>query len=229
MMNPDKLFDYLDGKLDPAARAELEEQLLHDEHLQKQFAVAREIHRGVGTRRPGAPREVVVASDPDRGARLGRRIFAAAIFLIFLNVIGGLAFIAYKNKKPAAPSPADSSVRQQVEASLGAAAQNAMPMPTFVPAEVQLVAPRLHWDALATRIIEAAGVFGGEATRGLADESSLTVLADIPTSRESEFRTAITSAASIVPPPAIGRGFGPAPAEPDKRTIVQVRIAEAAP
>ena len=45
-MNPDKLFDYLDGKLSPDERAELEEQLLSDPHLRRELTVARQIHAG---------------------------------------------------------------------------------------------------------------------------------------------------------------------------------------
>ena len=43
-MNPDKLFDYLDGRLAPSERAALEERLMSDKQLQREFAVARQIH-----------------------------------------------------------------------------------------------------------------------------------------------------------------------------------------
>jgi anti-sigma factor RsiW len=44
-MSPDKLFDYLDGKLSPADRTQLEEKLMSDPQLRQQFNIAREIHR----------------------------------------------------------------------------------------------------------------------------------------------------------------------------------------
>src|SRR3954453_5498820 len=98
-MNPDKLFDYLDGKLSPADRTALEEKLMSDAQLRKQFEVARKIHR---TGRDS--REVIMPSeDPEavaRGGRLGRQIATAAIVLMFLNVVGGLAVITWKNQKP---------------------------------------------------------------------------------------------------------------------------------
>src|SRR5438094_10176589 len=46
-MNPDKLFDYLDGRLSAAERAALEEQLISDRQLQRALAVARQIHLGM--------------------------------------------------------------------------------------------------------------------------------------------------------------------------------------
>jgi len=98
-MTPDKLFDYLDGKLSPADRTALEEKLMSDAQLRRQFEVAREIHRSGRN-----SREVIIPSDdPEtvaRGGRLGRQIATAAIALMFLNVVGGLAVITWKNKKP---------------------------------------------------------------------------------------------------------------------------------
>src|SRR4029453_3884015 len=46
-MNPDKLFDYLEGRLPASERVALEEQLMRDEQLQREFAVARQIHAGM--------------------------------------------------------------------------------------------------------------------------------------------------------------------------------------
>jgi hypothetical protein len=43
-MNPDKPFDYLEGRLSPKERAALEERLMSDKQLQREFAVARQIH-----------------------------------------------------------------------------------------------------------------------------------------------------------------------------------------
>src|SRR4029077_800122 len=43
-MNPDKLFDYLEGKLSPSERAELEERLMSDPQVRRELTVARKIH-----------------------------------------------------------------------------------------------------------------------------------------------------------------------------------------
>ena len=229
-MNPDKLFDYLDGRLSPADRTALEEKLMSDEQLRKQFNIAREIHRSGG----GEKREVIAASDDpaatERAGKLGRRIFTAAIALIFLNVAVGLIVIAGKNMKPKT-SPRESEIRQQLEASLGAAAQNAMPAPSFVEGEVKLTAPRMQWETMADRIVNAATAFGGSAAKGLPDESLMTVMVEIPSSRDAEFRRALTSAAGITPMPAFApavKSDAPGSETSGERTILQVRIAEAA-
>src|SRR5205823_9348172 len=57
-MNPDKLFDYLDGRLPAAERAELEEQLISDRQLQRELAIARQIYAGMG----GDSREVFLST-----------------------------------------------------------------------------------------------------------------------------------------------------------------------
>ena len=81
-MNPDKLFDYLEGKLSPADRTELEEKLMSDAQLRREFNIAREIHRSGGD-----AREVVVPdpAEMERGAKLGRRIATAAVILVFMK------------------------------------------------------------------------------------------------------------------------------------------------
>src|SRR5207237_4820120 len=60
-MNPDKLFDYLDDRLPAAERAALEERLMLDKQLQRELAVARQIHAGMR----GDSREVLLAARPD--------------------------------------------------------------------------------------------------------------------------------------------------------------------
>ncbi|MEO5720771.1 MAG: hypothetical protein ABIR71_04780 [Chthoniobacterales bacterium] len=222
-MNPDQLFDYLDGKLAPAEREQLEEKLMSDEKLRREFNIAREIHRG-----GGVSRELIVPADVERGGRLGRRILIAAMALVFLNVIGGLAFITYKNTKPKAPARPGATPGQQLEPLVRSAAEKAMPLPTFVPAEIQIVAPRAEWENLASRIISTAVAFGGEGQKGLPDEKMMTVLADIPSEREAEFRRAVTSATPMSSPLTAAPTTAMV-SESNKRTIVQVRIAEAAP
>ncbi len=219
-MNPDKLFDYLDGKLSPADREELENKLIDDAQLQRQFAIARDIHRSGRTSREVA----VPVDDPAavaRAGRLGRRIATACIALVVLNVGVGLAVITVKSKKPK-PSGNETAIRQQLAASLDAVAQTALPAPSFAAADIQLNAPKAEWDALAAKIMAAAESCAGSAAKGLPDDNLLIVVADIPSSREAEFRQLLVPTASPAPVPAAGRDA------PNERTIVQVRIAEAA-
>jgi len=226
-MNPDKLFDYLDGKLSPAEREQLEEKLMSDPQLRRQFNIAREIQRGGrDSREVIAPHEDPAVAE--RGGRLGRRIATAAIILVFLNVLIGLAVITAKNRKPARGDTKEAEIRQQLAASLGAAAQNAMPPPSFAASEIQINAPRAEWENVASKIIAASGNFDGSAAKGLPDDNVMTVVVDIPSRREAEFRQAVNSAATISPMPAISSGTGQEIPQSNERTIVQVRIAEAA-
>ncbi len=222
-MNPDKLFDYLDGKLSPADREELEEKLMSDAQLRQQFNVAREIHRSGRD-----AREVIVTDDDpavaQKGAKLARRIAIGAIMLVFLNVFVGLGVITFKNKKTNATNEKEAEIRRQLTASLGAAAQNAMPTPSFVADEIQITAPRTEWENVASKIIAGATAFGGSGTKGLPDENVMTVVVDIPSSREKEFREVLKSSAKISPIPEISVGQNSTTSAPNERTIVQVRI-----
>src|SRR2546430_3814544 len=96
-MNPDKLFDYLDGKLSPNERAELEERFMSEPELRQELAVARQIHASMSD-----SREVVGFAQPtleERGAVLGRRIMIAFAILVFANVLFGIYAIAFMKKK----------------------------------------------------------------------------------------------------------------------------------
>src|SRR4051812_13375290 len=141
-MNPDKLFDYLEGKLSPADRAELEEKLMSDENLRRQFNVAREIHRVGG----GGSREVIIPEeDPEairRRAVLTKRIATACAALVLINVLAGIGVIVGRHKKTDTFADKEAGIRQQLAESLGAAAQNALPPPTFDSDEIHLAAPR---------------------------------------------------------------------------------------
>ena len=90
-MNPEKLFDYLDGNLPAREHAELEERLATDPQLQRELALAQEMHR---RGRRGA-REVLGESDelevPPPSGKLGRRLaaaFALLVLVVILPVIG---------------------------------------------------------------------------------------------------------------------------------------------
>src|SRR5262245_35894386 len=91
-MNPDKLFDYLEGRLSPKERAALEEQLMSDKQLQREFAVARQIHAGMH----GDSQEVILPAPPDtseKGRKMAIRLGVAFMVLMFVNVGIGLYFI----------------------------------------------------------------------------------------------------------------------------------------
>ena len=84
-MNPDKLFDYLEGRLPAAERAALEQRLISDEQLQRELAVARSIHAGMR----GDSREVLLPPRSDvteRGRKMALRVGTAFIVLMAVNV-----------------------------------------------------------------------------------------------------------------------------------------------
>lgn len=223
-MNPDKLFDYLDGKLTLAERDELEKKLANDSQLLRQLAVARDIHRNMQQNARGS-REVVVP-DPalaERRGKLGRRIATAAIALVALNVALGIAVIAGKNRKTAGVTAQEAAIRQQLAASLGAAGANALPAPSFVEDEIRIPAAPGERESVADKVVAAAEKCGGSAAKGLAEEAAMTVVVDVPSARLTEFR-------QLVLPDAIPARSttGAGTPSPDERTIVQVRIAEAA-
>ncbi len=87
-MNPDKLFDYLEGRLPAPERAALEDQLISDQQLQRELAVARRIHASMGD----GSREIFVATEADitkRGRKMALRVGAAFIILMAVNVGAG--------------------------------------------------------------------------------------------------------------------------------------------
>src|SRR5437763_5448187 len=120
-MNPDKLFDYLDGRLPAAERAALEEQLMSDKQLQREFAVARQIHAGMR----GDSQEVVLPASPDvpeQGRKMAIRVGVAFMVLMFVNVGIGLWFIfRHESNNPNRPL-LEAQMRGQIAKSIERAA-----------------------------------------------------------------------------------------------------------
>ncbi len=99
-MNPDKLFDYLEGRLPAPERAALEERLMSDKQLQRELAVARQIRAGMR----GDSREVVLPARPDvteQGRKMALRVGVAFIILMAVNVGFGLWLIVrHESRNP---------------------------------------------------------------------------------------------------------------------------------
>ena len=128
-MNPDRLFDYLDGKLSPSERAELEEQLVSDPDVQRELNVARQIHRSMRDSREilGSLEE---NSTTNRGAVLGRRIAVAFAVLVFANVLFGIYAIFFMEKKRQSGSSRDRN-RQELQQALLKSAAATLPTPSL--------------------------------------------------------------------------------------------------
>jgi hypothetical protein len=191
-MSPEKLFDYLEGNLAPAERAQLEEKLTTDPQLRRELGIAREMHQ-----RSHGSREVLGESEeleiPPPSGKLGRRLAAAFAFLVLINVLVGIAFIIgqKKSEKPAEIRARELAIRQQLTASLQQAAETALPAPTFGADEIHLFATSNERDALANNVVMLATQCGGSAAKAPADDAGITVLAVLPASREDEFRQAL--------------------------------------
>jgi hypothetical protein len=190
-MNPDKLFDYLEGSLPPAERAALEEQLMSDKQLQRELTVARQIHAGMR----GDSREVLLLPTQDvteQGRKMALRVGAAFIVLMVVNVGIGLWLIARHETKNPNRSLLESQMREQIAKSLEHAAATFTPAPLGV-GEIMVPAATGKLETVADEVVTIATRSGGSATKGLADQGRLSVLVDLPSSREPEFRAAISS------------------------------------
>ena len=190
-MNPDKLFNYLEGNLLPAERAALEEQLISDKQLQRELAVARQIHAGMR----GNSREVLLPPTQDvteQGRKMALRLGVAFIVLMAVNVGIGLWLIARHETKNPNRSLLETQMREKIAKSLEHAAATFTPAPLGV-GELMVPAATGKLETVADEVVTIATRFGGSATKGLADQGRLSVLVDLPVNRETEFRAALSS------------------------------------
>lgn len=187
-MNPDKLFDYLDGKLPDGERRRIEQQLVSDTQLQRELSMAREIH----SRMRGDSREVVVpeAIDAERGRKLARRIGIAFIVLMAVNVGAGLWIIARKEMANPNRKLLEDQMRDQISKSLDRAASALTPPPLGVT-ELTITVGQGQLDTAADKVVTAAEQLGGSATKQLPDSHRIGVLVELPANRDMEFRRAI--------------------------------------
>ena len=198
-MNPDKLFDYLEGRLPAGERSALEERLISDKQLQRELAVARQIQAGMR----GDSREVVLPARPDvteQGRKMALRIGTAFIVLMGVNVGFGLWLIARHETGNPNHELLEKQMRQQIAKSLERAAATFTPVPNALGVgemTVPVAAGKL--DATADEVVTITSRFGGSATKGLQDQGRLSVLVDLPVSREQEFRAAIDSITGKIP------------------------------
>lgn len=219
-MNPERLFDYLEGNLPEFDRLQLEEQLAADPQLQRELAIAREMHR-----RSRGSREVMLErDDPDiplPATPLGRRVATAFAALVLLNVIVGIAFIIGKKNGTGELRAREAATRQQLASSLQKTAESSMPLPTIAD-EIHLPAGPDERQRIANNIILLAQQCGGSAAKAPADDKGITVVVDLPSLRADEFRHALA--------PLAPTDYSPRPEQspsPEKRTILQVRIGDA--
>jgi hypothetical protein len=221
-ISPNKLFDYLDGKLPTQEREELESRMANDSTLLRQLAIARKLRETMS-----GSEEVIASLDSEtrkteRGAIISRRVGLAFIVLVFVNVFIGLFFI-FQKEKPSAKAR-DASMRKQVEQSLEKAAASAMPTPSIEADEIKISAPAQQEEDVANKVIAVAREAGGSGGKALNDENGIVVLIDIPKNREMDFRRGLV-ALGAAPPAPIQEDVS----KPNERKFLQVRIAKSAP
>ena len=203
-MNPDKLFDYLEGRLSPKERAALEEQLISDKQLQREFAVARQIHADMR----GDSREVVLPAPPnvpEQGRKMAIRIGVAFMVLMFVNVGIGLWFIfRHESNNPNRPL-LEAQMRGQIAKSIERAATLTLAPNALGVTEITLRADPGKLDVVADEVVAIVSKLGGSATKGVPDAGRVSILVDLPSNRESEFRGAVAAIGGNTPgstPPA---------------------------
>src|ERR1700745_2656783 len=181
-MNPDKLFDYLEGRLSATERAALEQQLIADKQLQRELAVALQIHAGMR----GDSREVLLPLRPnvtEQGRKMALRVGAAFIILMAVNVGFGLWLIVRHETRNPNRALLETQMRQQIAKSLEHAAATFTPAPLGV-SEITVPVATGKLDTAADEIVAIASRLGGSATKGLQDRARLSLLVDVPANRE---------------------------------------------
>jgi hypothetical protein len=213
-MTPEKFFDYLEGKLSPVEREDLERALISDPELQREFVTARQIHRGMQR-----PAEETAATT--RAGSRGRQLIAAFAVLIALNVAIGLFFIFRSNKPPPAVERARiEALRQQLQGALEKSAAATFTPPTIGMEQVRLTIPHDQQEEAARTIIAAAEQAGGSATKDLPNDSGFNVLVLIPRSGEEDFRKKLTRLGASAVPNAPST-----PASPNELLHLEIVIA----
>jgi anti-sigma factor RsiW len=220
-MNPEKLFDYLEGKFGAEERAAFEQQLADDPQLQRELAIAREMHRrSRGSREVLGEREDPEIPLPPKP--LGRRLITAFAALVLLNVFVGIAFIIGRKNGTGEQRAREEETRRQLASSLERSAETSLPLPTIAD-EIHLPAVASERERIATSVIVLAQQAGGSAAKAPPDDKGITIVVDLPSTRADEFRRALA--------PLAPADYSPRP-EPSpsaqKRTILQVRIGDAA-
>jgi hypothetical protein len=215
-MNPDKLFDYLDGKLPAMEQTQFEQQLASDLELQRELAIARRIHGDMHD-----SREVYLQDETNvnRGAVLGRRVAIAFAALVFFNVLFGLYAIVFMEKKRRSALPNEQN-RQQLVQALNNTVAAALPTPKLDVDEIRLNASVGQRNAVANKVVAATAQCGGSAAKNLSDENGILLFAEIPAARENEFREIL-------------KQLGAAPSKANEATtsgnrIIQIRVVETA-
>jgi hypothetical protein len=123
------------------------------------------------------------------------RVGVAFMILMLVNVGIGLWFIfKHESKNPNRPL-LEAQMREQIAKSIERAAA-LTPTPNVLGVtEITISAATGKMDSVANEVVTIVGHLGGSATKGLQDSNRLSVLVDVPSSQEQEFRAQVASIA----------------------------------
>ena len=191
-MNPDKLFDYLDGKLADHERKAVEEQLMSDPTARREFDVARRIHASMRENESDRPEVFDELSEETaaRGRQLARQVGLAFIVLVAMNVLLGLVYIAHKESKNPNRQLLDEQAREHLQKSLENAASTLTPPPLGFGG-LQLTTEAGQTSAVADEIVRDAQKFLGSATKATLD-NRIDVMIEIPGKTAPDFKKALS-------------------------------------
>jgi hypothetical protein len=192
-MNPDRLFDYLDGRLSEEERRALEEELMSNAEARREFDVARRIHSA--TRGARAPVEVLdERRDETPRGRLGaRQILLATLVLVAVNVGLGLLYIAQNESTNPNRALLEKQNREQLRQALNNAAERNLTAPSLGVVQFAVTAEPGRAGSVAEEIVQLATRLNGKATKGIPDEKGVQVLVEMAAKRAGEFRAALAN------------------------------------
>lgn len=192
-MNPDKLFDYLDGKLPDHERKAVEERLMTDPIARREFDVARRIHGSMRENESDRPEVFDELSEETaaRGRRLARQVGLAFIVLVAMNVFLGLIYIAHQESKNPNRQLLDEQEREHLQKSLENAASTLTPPPLGFGG-LQLTTETGLSGAVADEIVRAAQKSLGSATKAALDNGRIDVVVEIPGKTAPDFKNALS-------------------------------------
>lgn len=198
-MNPDKLFDYLDGKLPDHERQVVEERLMSDASARREFDVARRIHSSMRENKNERPEVLDEVSDETaaRGRRLARQVGLAFIVLVAMNVFLGLVYIAHHESKNPNRQLLEDQARDHLRQSLENAAAAALTPPPLGVSELRVTTERDQSAAVAEAVVAAAKSSLGTATKGLPDNGRIELLAELPANGATEFKSSLSHLAGV--------------------------------
>jgi hypothetical protein len=174
----------------------------------------------------GDSREVLLPPQSDvteQGRKMALRVGVAFIILMAVNVGFGLWLIVRHETRNPNRALLETQMREQIAKSLEHAAATLTPAPLGL-SEITVPAAAGKLDTVANEVVTIASRLGGSATKGLQDHDRLSVLVDVPSNREQEFRAAIAAISATTPSTAREPGSW-VPATGEKKSFI-VQIVE---